>query len=317
MPCRCAGRTAWPARARAAARPKYRRSRRGSMALPGAQAVLRARRDDLEDSPIPFTEWLPAFWLLANTKNGTSCELARALGVTQKTAWFMRHRIRETMATKTFARKFAGVVDRRARRESRRVHRPECAAGHAPADPAAARPPRRDPLHGRRAHLLGDGQALPDPRDGEPPPFQVCVYCDPSDLTCPGEISIDIGGSSGTGSGIPTGPSCPQVIFGPHGTFDGTRNGATYQVPRYARTGWTILSSSHVDQVDVDFFDGAIYSGGRATGGSSYASVGYFTLQPPTNGPFDATQMTGSWIDKDTSAGHEDLSFTATASSSC
>ena len=51
-----------------------------------------------EDSPIPFTKWLPAFWLLANTKNGTSSyELGRALGVTQKTAWFMFHRIRLAM----------------------------------------------------------------------------------------------------------------------------------------------------------------------------------------------------------------------------
>lgn len=51
-----------------------------------------------EDSPIPFTKWLPAIWLLANTKNGTSShELGRALGVTQKTAWFMFHRIRTAM----------------------------------------------------------------------------------------------------------------------------------------------------------------------------------------------------------------------------
>ena len=51
-----------------------------------------------EDSPIPFTKWLPAMWLLANTKNGTSShELGRALGVTQKTAWFMLHRVRESM----------------------------------------------------------------------------------------------------------------------------------------------------------------------------------------------------------------------------
>jgi transposase-like protein len=65
-----------------------------------------------EDPPIPFTKWLPAFWLLSNTKNGTSsCELARALGVTQKTAWFMLHRIRETMGTRTFERKFSGVVE--------------------------------------------------------------------------------------------------------------------------------------------------------------------------------------------------------------
>ncbi len=51
-----------------------------------------------EDSPIPFSKWLPAMWLLANTKNGTSShELGRALGVTQKTAWFMLHRVRESM----------------------------------------------------------------------------------------------------------------------------------------------------------------------------------------------------------------------------
>jgi transposase-like protein len=51
-----------------------------------------------EDSPISFCKWLPAVWLLANTKNGTSSyELGRALGVTQRTAWFMLHRIREAM----------------------------------------------------------------------------------------------------------------------------------------------------------------------------------------------------------------------------
>ncbi len=51
-----------------------------------------------EDSPISFSKWLPAVWLLANTKNGTSShELGRALGVTQKTAWFMLHRIRVAM----------------------------------------------------------------------------------------------------------------------------------------------------------------------------------------------------------------------------
>ncbi len=52
-----------------------------------------------EDSPISFSKWLPAIWLLTATRNGTSsCELARALGVTQKTAWFMLHRIRESLA---------------------------------------------------------------------------------------------------------------------------------------------------------------------------------------------------------------------------
>ncbi len=55
-----------------------------------------------EDSPISFSKWLPAIWLLTATRNGTSsCELARALGVTQKTAWFMLHRIREAFAEDT------------------------------------------------------------------------------------------------------------------------------------------------------------------------------------------------------------------------
>jgi transposase-like protein len=48
-----------------------------------------------EDSPIPLQKWLPAMWLLANCKNGiSSYEIHRALGVTQKTAWFMLQRIR-------------------------------------------------------------------------------------------------------------------------------------------------------------------------------------------------------------------------------
>ena len=52
----------------------------------------------MEDSPIGLDKWLPAFWLLANCKNGiSSYELHRALGVTQKTAWFMLHRIRVAM----------------------------------------------------------------------------------------------------------------------------------------------------------------------------------------------------------------------------
>lgn len=51
-----------------------------------------------EDSPIPLTKWLPAVWLIASNRNGiSSYEIARGLGVTQKTAWFMLHRIREMM----------------------------------------------------------------------------------------------------------------------------------------------------------------------------------------------------------------------------
>ena len=48
-----------------------------------------------EDSPIGLEKWLPALWLLTTCKNGiSSYELARALGVTQKTAWFMLSRLR-------------------------------------------------------------------------------------------------------------------------------------------------------------------------------------------------------------------------------
>jgi transposase-like protein len=51
-----------------------------------------------EDSPLGLDKWLPATWMIVNAKNGTSsCELARSLGVSQKTAWFMLHRIRLAM----------------------------------------------------------------------------------------------------------------------------------------------------------------------------------------------------------------------------
>lgn len=56
-----------------------------------------------EASPIPLSKWLPAVWLLANCRNGiSSYELGRALDVTQKTAWFMLHRIRLAMQAGTF-----------------------------------------------------------------------------------------------------------------------------------------------------------------------------------------------------------------------
>lgn len=47
------------------------------------------------ESPLPLSKWLPALWLVVNAKNGiSSCELARALKITQKSAWFMGHRLR-------------------------------------------------------------------------------------------------------------------------------------------------------------------------------------------------------------------------------
>lgn len=64
-----------------------------------------------EDSPIGLDKWFVAMWMIANCKNGVSSyEIGRAIGVTQKTAWFMLHRIRLAMQTKSF-RKFAGDVE--------------------------------------------------------------------------------------------------------------------------------------------------------------------------------------------------------------
>src|SRR6266508_2594731 len=56
-----------------------------------------------EDSPLGLDKWLPAVWLAANSKNGISShELGRALGITQKSAWFMLHRIRLAMRSGSF-----------------------------------------------------------------------------------------------------------------------------------------------------------------------------------------------------------------------
>ena len=64
-----------------------------------------------EDSPLPLETWFPAVWLIANAKNGVSShEVGRALGVTQKTAWFMLHRIRLAMKSGTFL-KLSGQVE--------------------------------------------------------------------------------------------------------------------------------------------------------------------------------------------------------------
>jgi len=51
-----------------------------------------------EDSPIPLQKWLPAMWMITNCKNGVSSwEIHRAIGITQKSAWFMLHRLRLAM----------------------------------------------------------------------------------------------------------------------------------------------------------------------------------------------------------------------------
>jgi transposase-like protein len=66
-----------------------------------------------EDSPIGLDKWLTAMWLIANCKNGiSSYELSRDIGVTQKSAWFMLHRIREAMRDeRTHKFGFGGPVE--------------------------------------------------------------------------------------------------------------------------------------------------------------------------------------------------------------
>jgi transposase-like protein len=64
-----------------------------------------------EDSPLGLDKWLPALWLVVNCKNGvSSCETARDLGVTQKTAWFMNHRLRYALKDGGFGL-FSGEVE--------------------------------------------------------------------------------------------------------------------------------------------------------------------------------------------------------------
>src|SRR6266852_9854959 len=58
-----------------------------------------------EDSPIGLDKWFLAAWLIGNCKNGvSSMEIHRALGVTQKTAWFMLQRLRAAMQRGSFDR---------------------------------------------------------------------------------------------------------------------------------------------------------------------------------------------------------------------
>jgi transposase-like protein len=64
-----------------------------------------------EDSPLGLDKWLAALWLVVNCKNGvSSCEIARDLGITQKSAWFMAHRLRLALHHGSFD-KLSGEVE--------------------------------------------------------------------------------------------------------------------------------------------------------------------------------------------------------------
>lgn len=65
-----------------------------------------------EDSPLGLDKWLTAVWMITNCKNGVSSyEIHRAIKVTQKTAWFMLHRIRLAMQTGSFEKKMSGEIE--------------------------------------------------------------------------------------------------------------------------------------------------------------------------------------------------------------
>ncbi len=59
----------------------------------------------MEDSPIGLDKWLAAIWLIANAKHRiSSMEIHRSLGITQKSAWFLLHRIRKAMQNGSLAK---------------------------------------------------------------------------------------------------------------------------------------------------------------------------------------------------------------------
>ena len=65
----------------------------------------------MEDSPIGLDKWLTAIWMIANDKNGiSSYEIHRGLGITQKSAWFLLHRIRLAMQQGTLE-KLSGPIE--------------------------------------------------------------------------------------------------------------------------------------------------------------------------------------------------------------
>lgn len=65
-----------------------------------------------EDSPLGLDLWFVAVWSVANCKNGISShELARAIGVTQKSAWFMLHRVRKAMEVDDLGGPFDGPAE--------------------------------------------------------------------------------------------------------------------------------------------------------------------------------------------------------------
>jgi transposase-like protein len=97
---RCAGRTASLVHARVVAKPLTYYAKHRRWYCKDCRGQFTAKVGTVfEDSPIGFAKWLPAMWLIASNRNGiSSYEIARGVKVTQKTAWFTLHRVREAMS---------------------------------------------------------------------------------------------------------------------------------------------------------------------------------------------------------------------------
>jgi len=94
----------------AAYMPKYRRYQ--CAANHDARQFTLKTGTIMEDSPLGLDKWAVAFWLEVNAKNSiSSYEIHRALGITQKSAWFMLHRIRLATNAGSFDKKLCGVVE--------------------------------------------------------------------------------------------------------------------------------------------------------------------------------------------------------------
>jgi transposase-like protein len=101
-----------------------------------------------EDSPMGLDKWMAAVWMICNCKNGISShELHRALGITQKSAWFMLHRIREAMKNESVM-KMGGS-------EGGPVEVDEAYVGGQPKNRHLG---KRDPVHGKKYLLDEDGE---------------------------------------------------------------------------------------------------------------------------------------------------------------
>ncbi len=65
-----------------------------------------------EDTKLPLRKWFAAIWLITSHKNGiASTQLAKDLKITQKSAWFVLHRLRYAARTRSFSRPLVGTVE--------------------------------------------------------------------------------------------------------------------------------------------------------------------------------------------------------------